>query len=396
MGTFCMQMCPQHQSTSPPRTASVDVVRGAIMVIMALDHVRDFVTNLRFQPEDLARGSAALFATRWITHFCAPGFFLLAGIGTGLAMQRGKTAAEMSRFLVTRGLWLVFLELTVMTVAWQFGFQLMPAIAVILWALGWSMVAMAAIVHAPRVVVAVVSLALIAGHNLFDKVQPSALGSFGWLWTFLHAQGFMIPGKLFIAYPLVPWVAVMAIGWVLASTYSWEPARRQQLFLRVGAAAVVAFIVLRYLNGYGNTFTWTEQRTSALTVASFLNVQKYPPSLDFLLMTLGPMLMVLALTERARGRIADWLTVYGRVPLFYYVLHFTLAHIVGVCLRLIQGGELAAIPILRDPAAIPAWYGVSLPGVYLAWALVVALMYWPCRWFADLKRRRSDWWLGYL
>jgi uncharacterized membrane protein len=371
------------------RVSSVDVVRGAVMVLMALDHVRDYVTNQRFAPENLSRASAALFATRWVTHFCAPAFSLLAGVGLGLWMSRGRSKAEASRFLLTRGLWLVFLDLTVSAIGFQFGFQLIPAYALVVWALGWSMVVLAVLVHLPRAAVAVISIVTIAGHNLLDGVAPSAF------WRALHVPGFVIPGKLFIAYPLVPWFAVMALGYLLAEVYRWEAERRRRFLVRTGLLMTLAFVVVRYANGYGNPFPWSAQRSTALTIASFLNVMKYPPSLDFLLMTLGPILVALALLEGKRGRILDWLSVYGRVPLFYYIVHIYVAHTVGMLLALIQGGELRRIPVVTDPGSIPAWYGVSLPGVYVAWAIVVVAMYFPCRWYAGLKARRSDWWLRY-
>src|SRR5687768_6366432 len=187
------------------RVLSVDVVRGAVMVLMALDHVRDYVMNLRFPPENLARGSTALFATRWVTHFCAPAFFLLAGLGIGIAMQRGKSRGEMSRFLLTRGLWLVILELTITSVGWRFGFDLLPLFGVVLWALGWSMVVMAALIHLPRGMVGAIGVLMIVGHNLLDGVRPETFGAWAPLWHVLHAPGFAVPGKLLIAYPLIPW-----------------------------------------------------------------------------------------------------------------------------------------------------------------------------------------------
>jgi uncharacterized membrane protein len=379
-----------------PRVASVDVVRGAVMVLMALDHVRDYVTILRVQPENLARSSAALFATRWVTHFCAPAFALLAGVGIGLAMNRGKPAAEMSRFLVVRGLWLLLLDLVITPVGWQFGFRLLPAFALVLWALGLSMIVMAALVHLPRGIVAACALSMIAMHNLFDGVRPESWGALAPLWHVLHVPGFAIPGKLFVAYPLVPWVAVMALGWVLASVYRWEAARRRAFLIRTGMAATMLFVIVRAINAYGDPAPWTEQRTVALTVASFLNARKYPPSLDFLLMTLGPVVAALGLLEGARGRLAEWIAVYGRVPLFYYAVHIWVAHAVAMGLASIQGGELRRIQVIADPGSIPDWYGVGLPGVYLAWALVVLVMYPLCRRFARLKDERRYWWLSYL
>jgi uncharacterized membrane protein len=341
------------------------------MVFMALDHVRDFVTELRFQPEDLARSSAALFATRWVTHFCAPAFFLLAGIGIGISRLRGESPGAQSRYLLVRGLWLLVLELIITPIGWQFGFDLIPAFALVLWALGWSMIVMALAVHLPVGVVAAMAVVTIGCHNLLDPV-------------------------LFVGYPLVPWIGVMALGYALADLYGWTPDRRRKFLVMAGAAAVVAFIALRAVNGYGNTFPWSEQRTSALTVASFLNLRKYPPSLQFLLMTLGPTLIFLALAERLRGGFANFLSVYGRVPLFFYVAHIFVAHAVAMLLAFAQGGEWRRIQIISAPQSIPDWYGVSLPGVYAAWATVVLVLYYPCRRFSRLKDTRTDWWLRYL
>ncbi len=377
------------------RVHSVDIVRGTVMVLMALDHVRDYVTNVRIRPEDLSRASVALFATRWVTHFCAPAFFLLAGVGIGISMGRGRSSAHMSRLLLTRGLWLVFLDLTVSAMGWQFGFNLLPAFALVIWALGWSMIVMAALVHAPRGVIASVSLAAIALHNLLDGLAPEALGRFAPLWRFVHVPGFAIPGTLFIGYPLVPWFAVMALGYVLAPIYEWAPARRHRVLVWSGALATASFVALRLVNGYGNPAPWSALRTPALTVAAFLNVNKYPPSLQFLLMTLGPILVGLAYAEGLRGRVAGWLSVYGRVPLFYYIGHIYVAHAVAIVLGLAQSGELRRFPVVSDPASIPPWFGVPLWGVYLCWIAVVLLMYVPCRWFARLKQERSDWWLAY-
>ncbi len=365
------------------------------MVVMALDHVRDYVTNARFQPEDLSRASAALFATRWITHFCAPTFFLLAGVGIGLLHRRQPTG-QVSRYLVTRGLWLLVLELVITPIGWQFGFELIPAFALVLWALGWSMIALALLVHLPAPVLLALSLVTVFGHNLLDPVRPESFGPFAGLWHLLHVPGFAIPNVLFVAYPLIPWVAVMCLGYLLARVHQWEPGRRRRFLIRAGLATTVLFVVLRFLNGYGNPLPWSPQRTPALTVASFLNVQKYPPSLDFLLMTLGLALAALALTEQARGRVARWLAVYGRVPLFFYVVHIFVAHAAAVVVALIQSGELRRIKVITEFGSLPEWYGLPLPGVYLVWALVVIALYHPCRWFARVKETRREWWIRYM
>jgi uncharacterized membrane protein len=374
---------------STRRISSVDIVRGAVIVLMALDHVRDYVTNVRFRPEDLSQSSVALFATRWVTHFCAPAFFLLAGLGIGIMMSRGKAPREMSRYLLVRGVWLLFLELVLTPIGWQFGFQLIPAFALVLWALGWSFIVMSGVVHFSPRVVAALSLVLIFGHNLLDGIQPNALGAFAPWWHVLHVPGFVIPNVLFVGYPLVPWIAVMAIGCVLARAYTWDAGRRRTLLLSAGAVAVILFVVLRWLNGYGNAAPWAEQRTAALTVASFLNVMKYPPSLDFLLMTLGPTLIALALLERARARVTSWLAVYGRVPLFFYVTHIFVAHTAAVVLAYVQGGELRRYPVVSGFGTMPDWYGLSLPGVYFVWALVVVAMYYPCLRAGEWKESRA-------
>jgi uncharacterized membrane protein len=377
------------------RIIAVDVVRGLVMVLMALDHVRDWVTNVRFQPEDLSRASAALFATRWVTHLCAPTFFLLAGVGIGILVDR-RGRKGLSRVLVTRGLWLLVLELVITPVGWEFGLPPVPLFALVLWALGWSMILMALLVHLPRRVVLALALLITLSHNLLDPVSPATMGSFAGVWHMLHVPGFLVPDVLFVAYPLIPWVAVMALGYVLAAAYRWDEHRRRRLLTLAGLAAIAVFLVLRGWNLYGNPVPWVVQRTAALTAASFLNVLKYPPSLHFLLMTLGPALIALAIVDTARGRIARWLSVYGEVPLFFYVLHIFVAHTLAVGLALVQGGELRRIPIVSNPASIPEWYGLPLPGVYLAWALVVALMYYPCRWFGQLKATRSEWWIRYM
>ncbi|HEX7937704.1 MAG TPA: heparan-alpha-glucosaminide N-acetyltransferase domain-containing protein [Gemmatimonadaceae bacterium] len=377
------------------RLASVDIVRGAVMVLMALDHVREFVTNQRFQPEDLTRASVALFATRWVTHFCAPSFFLLAGLGIGLAMNRGKTAADMSRFLAVRGVWLMILDLTISDFGWGFSLHMAPVFAVVIWTLGLSMLCMAALVRIPRAAVLTLSLALIALHNLFDAVQPAQLGALAPAWILLHVPGFLVPGTFLSTYPLVPWVGVMGAGYVLASVYQWEPARRRSFLLWTGLAATALFVVLRATHSYGNPLLWTPQRTPELTAAAFFNVRKYPPSLQFLLMTLGPALVALSLAESARGRIADWVVTYGRVPLFYYCVHIYVGHVLAIALAAVQVGGLHRINILTEVDKLPAGYGVGLPGVYATWITVVVIMYFACRWFAELKATRSWWWLRY-
>jgi uncharacterized membrane protein len=381
-------------ASQPQRVTSVDLVRGIVMVLMALDHTRDYFSNLRFQPEDLSRATPFLFFTRWITHFCAPTFFLLAGAGVALSMSRGKTKGAISRFLFTRGLWLVFLELTVIHFGWQFDMKF-PQILIVIWALGWSMVILSALVYLPKNVILAISLITIAGHNLLDGIDPQSLGAFAGWWHVLHAPGpLSFDPPIFIGYPLIPWFAVMSLGFVLGDVFGWDEGRRKQFLIRAGVAATLGFIVLRYFNLYGDANPWSPQRSVGLTIASFGNTIKYPPSLMYLLMTLGPTFVALAFLEHARGAVSKIISVYGRVPMFYYILHLYLIHALAYAFAVIQGGDGSFLNL--DVEAFPKWYGTNLAGVYAAWVIVVALLYWPCRRFAELKARRRDWWLSYI
>ena len=372
------------------RVLSVDILRGAVMIIMALDHTRDYFSNLRFPPENLAKATPALFATRWVTHFCAPIFFLLAGVGASLAVSAGKSRRAVSWFLLTRGLWLIVLEMTVLQFAWNFSIGF-PLFLIVIWALGWSMIVLAALIFLPRWAIATIAITMIATHNLLDPIRPDAFGSLAPLWHFLHVPGFVM-GKALIGYPLIPWCGVMALGYALGAVFEWTPEVRKKILIRAGIAMVIAFIVLRYFNLYGNPAPWSPQRSAAMTVASFLNLLKYPPSLMYLLMTLGPAFVVLALLDNVRGRLANAIAVYGRVPMFYYVVHIFVIHLLAYLFAVIQGGRGDFLSL--DTGSFPEWYGTSLAGVYLAWAIVILILYLPCRWFASLKSRRKDWWLS--
>jgi uncharacterized membrane protein len=381
-------------ASQPQRVTSVDLVRGLVMILMALDHTRDYFSNLRFQPEDLSQATPFLFFTRWITHFCAPTFFLLAGVGVSLSMSRGKARREMSWFLVTRGLWLVVLELTITHAGWQFSMDF-PQFLLVIWALGWSMVILAGLIYLPKTAILAISLVTIAGHNLLDGINAESLGAFAPVWHLLHVPGLVIQDPfVFVGYPLIPWFAVMSLGFVLGDVFKWEPERRRRFLIRSGIAVTAAFVVLRLINGYGDPRPWSGQRSIALTIASFGNASKYPPSLIYLLMTIGPTLVALAFLERARGTVSRVISVYGRVPMFYYILHLFLIHTLAYGFALWQGGDGSFLSL--DVESFPAWYGTNLAGVYLAWLVVIALLYVPCRWYAALKARRKDWWLGYI
>jgi len=392
-----------------PRLVCVDALRGLVMIIMALDHTRDFMSYLRFSPEDLAHTYGALFFTRLITHYCAPVFCFLAGTGAFLATSRGKSLQQVSGFFFTRGLWLVILELTVVDFAWGF----VPwAHAGVIWILGWSMVAMALIVRLPVRWIAALGVGMIASHNLLDRIDPASLGKLSWLWMILHTPG-RIPitahFSFFIGYVLIPWVGVMASGFAFGSLLL-RPDRRKWI-LTLGITATALFFVLRGFNLYGNGIAglpfgfprsagpWSVQPTLSLTVISFFNTLKYPPSLDYLVMTLGPALILLGLLDRANaerglGRI---LLVYGRVPLFFYVLHLYLIHVMAILAALAFHQPVWHGPIIAGISPKPVGYGHGLPFIYTMWILAVAILYLPCRWFMELKRGHRDWaWLSYL
>lgn len=385
----------------------MDLLRGVVMVLMALDHTRDFFAGSRFAPEDLAHTSGPLFFTRFVTHFCAPAFFLLAGTGGYLSLSRGKTVAQVSRFFWTRGLWLVLLDLTVMSYGWTFVFPFW--FSGVLWALGWSMVAMAVLVYLPLPLIAAFGTGIIVTHNLFDGINPAAFGKFAGLWLILHGYGmfWIEPGKtaFFVLFPLVPWVGVMAVGYALGAMLVGKHWKKLVVF-DIGAGLIIAFFVLRTFHLYGNSHSsvaggpWKVQETLSLTVVSFLDTLKYPPSLQFLLMTLGPCLMALAWfgkvnTERGFAKV---LVVFGRVPLFFYVLHIYLIHSLAVWVGFISRQRISWLlsggPMLRFP---PDGYGHSLFFIFAMWLAVVLLLYVPCKYFDNFKQRRADWWwLRYL
>lgn len=375
------------------RIESIDIVRGLAMVFMALDHVRDYVSNAHFNPQNLERATAALFATRWVTHFCAPAFFLLAGVGMGISHSRGAPTRKVSWFLFSRGIWLIVLDLVITPVLWQFGWPPIPALAIVLWGLGGAMILLAGLVYLPWQAVLAISLGVIFGHNLLDHVSVADAGP---LWTLVHGPGFLVPGWIFVVYPPVTWGAVMWLGYVMARLYQQDESKRRRFLVVAGSAAVFLFLVLRWTNGYGDPNPWTAQRSPAMTVASFLNLTKQPPSLQFLLMTLGPISILLALTETARGWFARFLQVYGRAPLFFFVLHIVVAHLVALPLVRIQVGHWARVPVLTGIETLPDSYGVGLLGVYALWIFVVLLLYYPCKKWGELKETRNDWWLRYL
>jgi uncharacterized membrane protein len=390
-----------------PRVQSVDVLRGIVMIIMALDHIRDFLhdESQLFSPEDLTKTTAALFFTRWITHFCAPVFVFLAGTGSYLATRRGMSRGAVSRFLVTRGLWLVIVEMTFVLFGATFNLSYRFVIWQVIWAIGWSMVALSVLIYLPRPALLLFSVAMIAGHNALDGISSTHMTSLGWMWKILH-EGFApiaLPSgtTALVVYPLIPWIGVMSAGFCFGRVFDMPPAERRSLMLRVGAGLTVAFVVLRWLNMYGDPSAWSAQSTSLMTLLSFLRTSKYPPSLVYLLMTLGPSIIALGVLERVTVSQRNPLLVFGRVPLFYYVVHWYTLHLVAMALAWLRYGRIDFMfglpPALSlGPSGYPANYGYHLLLVYLIWAVIVCALYPLCRWFAEVKARHRSPLLSYL
>jgi len=356
------------------------------MALMALDHTRDFFGTGDFNPRDVME--PAMFLTRWVTHFCAPTFIFLAGLSAFL-YGHGRSAGELSRFLLIRGFWLILIDLTLIKFGWRFDVDLYRLTAGVIFVIGASMMALAALIWLPRWVIAAVALIMLVGHNLLDGIRAEQLGGVSWAWHVLHEPGLVPLGdgaNLYVLYPLIPWIGVMAAGYLLGPVMQLEGEARQRLLFRLGAAVTLGFIVLRTTNLYGDPAPWTVQETWLSVLLSFVNCEKYPPSLLYLMMTLGPALMLLASFEHVRGAFARFLATFGQVPFFYYVVHIYLIHGLAVATAFAMTGVLTSTPAI----------GLSLGGVYFVWLLVLVLLYPICHWFAGLKERGRGRWWSYL
>jgi uncharacterized membrane protein len=386
--------------TGMKRLTSIDMLRGLVMIIMALDHVRDMVTHPQSTDYsaavDFAGSAGAWFFTRWVTHICAPTFVLLAGVSAFLyGAMRQRSIGEVARFLLSRGVWLIFIELTVVNFAWAFNLLTMHILQVI-WAIGCSMIALSGLIWLPRIAIAAVGVVMIVAHNGLDRVQP-LLSEATPAWVLLH-----IPGPLtingtpvaLVIYPLIPWIGVMALGYAIGSYFVGPNPARPKRLLHIGALLTLSFFLLRVANLYGEPVGWTVHQNTIATLISFFNVTKYPPSLQFLLMTLGPALMLLGWFERFTGRVAGRLVTIGRVSFFYYVVHLYVIHAIAVSIGLWQGFSIRDMTVLF--LDYPASFGISLGGVYVVWVFTILAMYPICAWFAGIKARRRDWWLQYL
>jgi uncharacterized membrane protein len=380
---------------SRPRLDGIDFLRGLVMAIMVLDHARDFFGGSSMNPRDVH--DAGMFVTRWVTHFCAPIFVLLAGVSAFLYGNRGRTKSEVARFLVTRGMWLMIIEITVVRLAWTFNLSYDFVFMQVIWAIGCAMVALAALIYLPRWAIATFALTMILGHNLLDGVEPD--GSWRWLWVMAHAPGSLRPTpgiEIMAVYPLIPWVAVMAAGYALAPVFLQPEEQRRSTLLKIGFAVTIGFVVLRATNLYGDPAPWTVQDGFVPTLLSFINCEKYPPSLLYLAMTIGPGLILLGLFQNASSGLARVVVAIGRVPFLFYVAHIVLLHAMAVAVAHVTVGDIGWLFRHMPAFNKPEDYGLTLPGVYALWIVALALLFPLCRWFGALKQRRKDWWLSYL
>jgi uncharacterized membrane protein len=385
------------------RLTSIDMVRGIVMIIMALDHTREFfhIDAQVFNPIDLSRTTTILFFTRWITHFCAPTFVFLSGLSAGLSLHH-KSKKELSWYLFTRGLWLVIIEVTVMRFGFAFNFYYDVTFFEVIYTIGASMMVLSVLVYLPQSVVFAIGLILIFGHDALMGLTLPA-GAAQTLWTLFVKPGFISLNPahgIFVSYPILPWLGIMLAGYGAARLYTSFPAeKRKKFLLYAGLTAVALFVVIRFANVHGDLDTWTVQQNAWFTFLSFINTTKYPVTLLFTLMTLGPILIVLSFTERVKGRIAEKTIVIGRVPLFYFIVHFYILHIVALTLYLIISGKSITdidFHLNAGLGGIIPGTGYSLIWTYVAWIALIIVLYPICRWYNNYKSQHAHWWLSYL
>lgn len=408
-GAPAMDLRPSSKSFPHNRLTSLDALRGTVMVIMAIDHIRDFFDrySMSNSPTDLSQTSAIMFFTRWITHFCMPVFMFCAGAAGFLWWNRGnKTRGQLSWFLATRAVWFLALEVSIMNFAYSFNISAHSLILLlVLYIFGACMLLMAALIHLPLRWLSVLSIVIIALHNLLDSYSASRFGNFAWAWRLLHEPGVIMLGNhpAFVVYPILPWIGVMGAGFCFAGLFALDGTVRRRITLRIGLALTGAFLVIRAINVYGDPSRWTTQKSVVFTALSFLNCSKYPASLDYILMTIGPALMLLAWYDRLKFSNRNPLIVFGRVPLFYFVLHFYAIHILLGIMSYIRYGSRTlsfifhGIPAMGGPRDVyPPDFGYPLWVTYAIWICMVAALYPICRWFAQYKATHRSWWLSYL
>jgi uncharacterized membrane protein len=385
------------------RINSIDLLRGFIMIVMALDHTRDFfhTTAWTDDPLNLATTTPILYFTRWITHLCAPNFVFLAGISVYFQSLR-KTKKELSVFLFKRGLWLIFIEITIVNFAFGFDFHFSLFGLQVIWAIGISMIILGFLIWLPYTAIFIIGLIIVFGHNLLDYYEAGLTQQPAWWYSLLHIQGIYKISEtrsLLIFYPFLPWSGLMMLGYCFGKLFlKFEGNKRKKMLILLGCTVLLFFVVLRYTNTYGDPVKWSTQKNDLYTFLSFMKVQKYPPSLLYMCATVGIALLFLAFAGNANNRLSRFITVYGRVPFLYYVLHFYLIHFISMIFFFARGHSAAeGIYYGKElPNFIIAGEGVSLGYVYLIWICIVLALYPVCKWFSEYKRTHKDWWLSYL
>jgi uncharacterized membrane protein len=387
------------------RIESIDLLRGLVMVIMALDHTRGYfhLGSMTNDPTNLETTTPILFLTRFITHFCAPVFVFLAGTSAFLYGSK-KTRTELFKFLFSRGLWLIFLELVLNDFLWFFDINYEFIHLQVIWAIGFSMICLSFMVYLPKKVILAIGIVVIAGHNLLDGITMEGTSLRSILWYLLHQQNLVPLGEsrmLGISYPVLPWIGVMVLGYCFGTFYEkgFDVSVRKRWLMRIGIGATLLFFILRGINDYGDLVPWSHQKNITFTILSFLNVTKYPPSLAFLLITLGPSLIFLFVTDNIKNKLTNFLIVFGRVPLFYYFLHILILHLAAMLGLVMTGGNWKDMIMNGQvfESGRLATYGYSLWVVYIVWICIILLLYPFCNWYMKYKSNNRDkWWLSYL
>jgi len=366
---------------------------------MALDHTRDYFSNFYGNPTNLDVVSSGMFLTRWITHFCAPVFIFLAGTSAYLSLSKKQDKNAASLFLLKRGTWLLIVEVTLVRFGWLFNIDYSLIIIQVIWAIGWSMIFLAGLIHLPYKAILTIGLVMIFGHNLLDVLNTTPDSFNGVLWHFIHQSAFIPYGTgktVFVIYPLLPWIGVMATGYCFGSILKQEESKRNRQLYLIGGTCIILFIIIRATNLYGDPNPWTVQDTYVRTILSFLNCEKYPPSLLYLLMTLGPSILVMPLLEKMSNAAGRFFTVFGRVPMFYYIVHIYLIHVMAIIWAMVINVPVKLFMNNNTIFAPKEGWGFELPVVYLVWVIAILLLYYPSRWFMYVKQNNRQWWLSYL